>query len=201
MPKRVDHEQRRAEIAEAVLRIASTRGIHAASMREVAAEAGVSLRLVQYYFHTKEELMVGSMAHLTTRMDARLRERIRAAGLPPTPRSVLYAALPGMIPTDEEMYRIQLTYVAFQGLMISDPTLATKHFGTGPNLLESYLASQIKLAQDNGEIPADHDPSLTATTLVALTGGLAVSVVAGQRDGESAQRVVLDYLDRLFTTS
>jgi AcrR family transcriptional regulator len=28
-------------------------GLHATGMREVAAEAGVSLRLVQYYFGTK----------------------------------------------------------------------------------------------------------------------------------------------------
>lgn len=51
-PKRVDHEQRRRQIGEALLRVASTRGLQSATMREVAAEAGVSLRLVQYYFHS-----------------------------------------------------------------------------------------------------------------------------------------------------
>jgi AcrR family transcriptional regulator len=55
VPRRVDHAQRRRQIGEALLRIAHTRGLQAASMREVAAEAGVSLRLVQYYFHTKED--------------------------------------------------------------------------------------------------------------------------------------------------
>ena len=39
------------------MRTAAARGLHATGMREVAAEAGVSLRLVQYYFGTKEELL------------------------------------------------------------------------------------------------------------------------------------------------
>jgi DNA-binding transcriptional regulator YbjK len=40
---------------------AATRGLHAAGIREVAAEAGVSLRLVQYYyFGTKEELLLAA---------------------------------------------------------------------------------------------------------------------------------------------
>ena len=57
MPKRVDHEVRRKQIAEALVRIAGQRGLHAVGMRDVAAEAGISLRLVQYYFQTKEKLL------------------------------------------------------------------------------------------------------------------------------------------------
>ncbi|MFH8634025.1 TetR family transcriptional regulator [Streptomyces lydicus] len=38
---------RRRQIAEALWRIAAERGLHEASLREVAAEAGVSLRAVQ----------------------------------------------------------------------------------------------------------------------------------------------------------
>ena len=48
MPRRVDHVERRAHITAALLRIAATRGLQAVTMREVAAEAGLSLRLVQY---------------------------------------------------------------------------------------------------------------------------------------------------------
>ena len=41
MPKRVDHEERRREIVEAVIRITLKGGLTAATVREVAAEAGV----------------------------------------------------------------------------------------------------------------------------------------------------------------
>jgi AcrR family transcriptional regulator len=33
-------------------------------MREVAAEAQVSLRLVQYYFRTKDELLLAALGYL-----------------------------------------------------------------------------------------------------------------------------------------
>jgi len=50
--KRVDHEERWRQIADAPLRTAAARGLHATGMSEVAAEAGVSVRLVQCYFGT-----------------------------------------------------------------------------------------------------------------------------------------------------
>src|SRR3546814_14018084 len=59
-----DPTRRRAEIAEALVRVANRDGLHAVTMRSVAAEAGVSLRLVQYYFTSKEELLVGALQHL-----------------------------------------------------------------------------------------------------------------------------------------
>ena len=87
VPKRVDHEERRRQIADALLRTAATRGLHATGMREVAAEAGVSLRLVQYYFGTKEELMLVAMQHLAAQFAERGRrgsatQRDRKPGTP-----------------------------------------------------------------------------------------------------------------------
>jgi AcrR family transcriptional regulator len=76
VPKRVDHEERRRQIADALLRTAATRGLHATGMREVAAEAGVSLRLVQYYFGTKEELLLAAMQHLAVQFAERAMARI-----------------------------------------------------------------------------------------------------------------------------
>ena len=48
----------------------------ATGMREVAAEAGVSLRLVQYYFGTKEELLLAAMQHLAVQFGGRAQARI-----------------------------------------------------------------------------------------------------------------------------
>ena len=74
MPRRVDHDQRRRQIGEALLRIANTRGLQHASMREVALEAQVSLRLVQYYFHTKDELLLAALGYLGEQLSERVRE-------------------------------------------------------------------------------------------------------------------------------
>ncbi len=57
MPKVVDHDERRRQIATAVSDIAATRGLSDVSFREVAARAGVSVSLVQHYFGDKANLL------------------------------------------------------------------------------------------------------------------------------------------------
>ncbi|BCJ54207.1 transcriptional regulator [Actinoplanes sp. NBRC 14428] len=198
VPKRVDHEQRRRQIGEALLRIASTRGLQSATMREVAAEAGVSLRLVQYYFHTKEQLLVAALAYLGEQLTDRVSASIRALG-PVTPRTVVYGTLTAALPTDEESVRLTRAYTGFYTLVFSEPELGERHGATYPDKLESLLAKQITLAQEAGEVASDVDPVLTAAALVALTHGLGSSVLGGQRDGAAALRILEYQLDRLFS--
>jgi len=199
VPVRVDHEQRRRQIAEALLRIAATRGLQAASMREVAAEAGVSLRLVQYYFHTKDELLIGSLPYLAERLAARVRTRLQALGQPPTARQVVEGTLSAVLPTDEESRQIRRTYDAFYALVLAEPALAEKYEARDPDALERLLAGQVCRAQESGEVAADHDAGQVAAGLLALTNGLGASVVGGQRSSEAAVAVLTYHLDRLFT--
>ena len=58
MPKIVDVEQRRAELADAAARLIARSGIEAATMREVAAEAGLTTGALTHYFADKHELLL-----------------------------------------------------------------------------------------------------------------------------------------------
>src|SRR3954466_12012367 len=57
--------ERREQLIEAALAVASRDGIDAATVRAIAAEAGVSLGVVHYCFRDKDELR-GAMAHAIT---------------------------------------------------------------------------------------------------------------------------------------
>jgi AcrR family transcriptional regulator len=57
--------ERREQLIEAALAVASREGIEAATVRAVAAEAGVSLGVVHYCFQDKDELL-RAMAHAIT---------------------------------------------------------------------------------------------------------------------------------------
>ncbi len=57
--------ERREQLIEAAMTVASRDGIEAATVRAVAAEAGVSLGVVHYCFQDKSELM-RAMAHAIT---------------------------------------------------------------------------------------------------------------------------------------
>ena len=204
MPKRVDHEERRRQIADALLRTAAARGLHATGMREVAAEAGVSLRLVQYYFGTKEELLLSGMQHLAARFGERAMTRIRRikeAGGQASPRDVIAAILAEALPADDERRTFAVLNAAYFALALTDPALAIAPLVKNTNAVIDVVAAQLRAAQAAGDTPAHLDPDAEALSLLAMSGGLGNSVLAGQSSLRQAQAVIDYHLDRLFPAS
>ncbi|MCP9958915.1 TetR/AcrR family transcriptional regulator [Streptomyces sudanensis] len=198
MPKRVDHAERRAEIAGALLRVAARRGLHAVGMRDVAAEAGVSLRLVQYYFETKEKLLLHGLRHLTGRFGERVAARVRAAGADPGPRAVVEAMLAAALPTDEESRVFHLVYTSYAVLSVTDRALAAQPFVRDPDAAESALVGLLRQAEEEGLTRPGVDPRLEAVSLLALSAGLGTGVLVGQRGPEEAAAILGHHLDRIF---
>ena len=201
VPRRVDHEERRRQIADALVRTAATRGLHAAGMREVAAEAGVSLRLVQYYFGTKEELLLFAMQQLATQFAERGLARIRRtkpADGPARPRDVIAAILTEGLPVDDERRTFTIVYTAYLALSLTDPALAISPLLRNSNAVIDVVAAQLKAAQAAGDTPADVDPDLEAISLLTMSAGLGTSVLADHSSPEQAQAVIDYHLRRLF---
>ena len=201
MPKRVDHEERRRQISEALLRTAATRGLHATGMRDVAAEAGVSLRLVQYYFGTKEELLLAAMQHLAARFSERAVARFREAsgsGGPASPRDVIAAILTEGLPADDERRAFTVLYTAYFALSLTDPALAIDPLVRNSSAVIDVVAAQLRSAQAAGQTPAGLDPGLEALSLLAMSAGLGTSVLGGHSSPGQAQAVIDYHLDRLF---
>ncbi len=200
MPKRVDHEERRRQIAEALLQTAAARGLHATGMREVAAQAGVSLRLVQYYFGTKEELLLSGMQHLAARFGERAMTRIRRieeTGAQAGPRDVITAIVTQALPVDDERRTFAVLNAAYFALSLTDPALAIGPLVRNSNAVIDVVAAQLRAAQAAGDTPAYLDPAAEALSLLAMTHGLVLSVLGGQSP-ERAQAVIDYHLDRLF---
>jgi AcrR family transcriptional regulator len=200
MPKRVDHAERRTEMAEALVRVAGRRGLHAVGMRDVAAEAGVSLRLVQYYFETKEKLLLFGLEHLTRKFGERLSARIRAAGDAPGPRATVEALLMTALPTDEESRTFHHLYTSYAVLAVTDRTLAAQPFIRNPDAAEGAVADILRRAQAADLLRPGVDAQLAAAGLLAMSAGLGTSILAGQRSPEAAVAVLDDHLDRIFRT-
>ncbi|UUU25792.1 TetR/AcrR family transcriptional regulator [Streptomyces sp. DSM 40750] len=198
MPRRVDHTQRRTEIAEALVRVAGRQGLHAVGMRDVAAEAGVSLRLVQYYFETKEKLLLFGLERLAERFGERVSERLRAAGDDTGPRATVEALLMAALPTDEESRTFHLLYTSYAVLSVTDPALAAQSFIKQPDAAEEALTGLLRRAQDADLLRPGADPRLEAIGLLAMSAGLGSSVLVGQRGQESAVAVLDHHLNRVF---
>jgi AcrR family transcriptional regulator len=63
MPRTIDHDQRRQEIIAAAWRLIVDRGLEAATMRELAAEAGFANGALKHYFPGKDEIIAGAYQH------------------------------------------------------------------------------------------------------------------------------------------
>ncbi len=180
------------------------RGLHATGMREVAAEAGVSLRLVQYYFGTKEELLLFAMHYLAAQFAERGMARIRRLKekeSPVSPRDVIAAILTEGLPADDERRTFTVLYTAYFALSLTDPALAIAPLVRNSNAVIEVVAAQLRAAQAAGGTPAHLDPDTEAVSLLALSAGLGTSVLGGQTSAGQAQAVIDYQLDRLFPAS
>ncbi|SMQ16385.1 transcriptional regulator, TetR family [Streptomyces sp. Ag82_O1-12] len=198
MPKRVDHAERRTEIAEALVRVADRRGLHAVGMRDVAAEAGVSLRLVQYYFQTKEKLLLFGLELLAERFGERVSARLRVAGDSPGPRAMVKALLMAALPTDGESRTFHHLYTSYAVLAVNDPALAAQPFIKNPDAAEDALTELLRQAQEAALLEPGVDARLEAAGLLAMSAGLGTSILVGQRSPESATAVLDHHLNRVF---
>jgi AcrR family transcriptional regulator len=211
VPRRVDHQERRRQIADALVRTAATRGLHATGMREVAAEAGVSLRLVQYYFGTKEELVLAAMQQLAAQFSDRVLARIqrmketessaRPRDVPARPRDVIAAILTEGLPADDERRTFTLVYTAYLALSLTDPALAISPLARNSSVVIDVVAAPLRAAQAAGDMPGGLDPDLEAMSLMTMSAGLGTSVIAGQSSAGQAQAVIDYHLNRLFPAS
>ena len=98
MPKIVDHDTRREEIAEALWRVVRRDGIRAASVRTIAAEAGWSAGAVRYYFPDQDGLLSFAMDLVTRRVT----ERVGALQSKGDPVNVVLRYLEQVIPLDAD---------------------------------------------------------------------------------------------------
>jgi AcrR family transcriptional regulator len=183
----VDHRLRRRQITDAVCRLTVKGGLPSATFREVAAEAGVSVRLVQYYFGTKDELLLSTQRHVAERATSRVVAAVAAAD--GTPRAALRALLGSFIPVDEDSRDNMLVFVALHTAGLVDPTLARPEARQVPDALYEAVRTRLREA---APLPAGVDADLEAAVLVGLVPSLAQGVLGGTYPPDAAF-AVLDY--------
>jgi AcrR family transcriptional regulator len=189
MPKVVDHEARRAELAEAVWRLASREGLEALTVRRVAAEAGWSTGALVHYFRDKEELVLFAFETVADRAGRRI---ARAAERITDPLELTRAMLAEMLPLDPERQAEVRVWFAFLGLALTRPTLARAQ-RDAYRTCRGFLADTLATAQAEGRVEPEMDSSREAAALVALVDGLAVQAAFEPRSlGAKRMKEIVD---------
>src|ERR1700733_15249204 len=107
MPKIVDHEKRRDEIALVACRVVAQVGFDQATIVRIAREAGYTTGMVTHYFDTKQDIIIAALRLILRRIEERLDPD---AGGAPTD---LLALLNEALPVDETRYTEGAFWIAF----------------------------------------------------------------------------------------
>lgn len=168
VPKRVDHQERRREIAEALFRIAAAQGLQAVTLRAVAAEAGISMNLVQYYFPTKEEMLRFGWQRIVELDGERAGQGITRALATRDERAVVRAYLLGVLPTDERGRVLCAVQIAYLAIDVTRAGPDPDQEALMPHLVRA-LTEQLRKARARDRVPAHLDLRLEADALATLT--------------------------------
>lgn len=197
VPKQVDHRQRRSDLADALWRVAERDGLAAATVRQVAAEAGVSVGLVQHYFSTKDEMLLFALQWVGEELRDRITTKVGALPEPRDPYDVIRIVLSERLPSRPRERIYVQALVAWLGRTVDNPELA-HYLADGTRLLREHLAGLLRHAQAAGRVAADRDPVHAANALLALTDGLSSHLLQGLLSPDATQAVLLDHLGHLF---
>jgi TetR/AcrR family transcriptional repressor of bet genes len=193
VPKKIDHQARRLELTEALWRITRREGWDAISLRKVAAEAGVSMGMVQHYFTTKDEMLRFAIEMIEEDVRGRIRARVATLPQPHSPRLLVWTVLSEMIPRPtRRTTEVEAAEIFVRRFTLS-PASAARFARSGVEL-RSAIRDQILLSRKGLEQDADRD----AGGLIAMLNGLMFDFVTGEQTAESALATMRAQIEFVF---
>lgn len=162
----------RTRLLDALVRITAERGLDQASIREVAAAAGVSVGTVQYYCRSKDEMLRMAFEYVTRRIIARATSIEKTGTVGP----VLRRGLMEFLPLDDARGAEARVYLAFAARAAVSPDLAAvQHALQGE--IGVLCADAFRLARERGQAVADFDPDVAAAATAAMVDGLLLRLL------------------------
>ena len=182
MPKIVDHEQRRDEIALVACRVVAEHGFDQATIVRIAREAGYTTGMVAHYYDTKQEIVIAALRLILRRIEQRL---TRTAG---DAQPDLLTILTEALPVDEERFTECAFWTAFWGQVSADKKLKRINAWVHREymrLFERCLAQGWPAWAHRST--AVKDPVLRS--VVTFINGITASAVASQSDWPAAKQI------------
>ena len=179
MPRVVNHEERREEIAEAAWRVIEREGLAGADLREIAREAGHTTGVITHYFRDKRELMTFAFGLLVDRSTARMARASAEAGLA--------EALAQVLPLDNERRRETAVWLALVGASLTDPQLAE---GLRLRYRQAREAMLPVFRTALEEVPGE-DPEDIGDELLAVVDGITVDALSDPERYPPGRQLVL----------
>jgi AcrR family transcriptional regulator len=195
MPKRVDHDVRREELAGAVWAVVMRHGLEGVTIRDVAKESGWSTGVVNHYFRDKDELMQYAFELSIERSVERLQRH--STGVPP--HEAIRIIMVESLAVNEEQRLENLLWAAFVGKAITSPAMSEVLSDVYRDWCQR-LVDLINQGQRDGSIRRDIDSGAWSRSAMALVDGLVIQsffLSGGERQLNEQLRLVDQQVDSL----
>ncbi len=166
---RIDSEARRRELGEALWRVVLRDGIEAASVRKVAAEAGVSAGSLRHVFPTQSELLAFAMQLIIDEVT----RRVEAVEPSEDTREAVERLLQSLLVLDPETRAVFEVWLAFTARARVDPGLRPLRDETHAQV-RALCQLAIETLRADGKTRPELDLADETERLHALVDGLAL---------------------------
>ncbi len=185
MPKIVDHDSRRRELAMVAASLVATRGVGKCTVRNLARAAGFSTGVVSHYFRDSGEMLFAAY-QTAFRSAAR---RFRADLLADDSLTGVLSALERNLPLSPDAVAEWKVRIAFWGVTDFGDAIREFEESASDNFV-SLLADQLQELQAAGTLRADPNARSVAADLEAMLTGLAIQhlMSPGAHPAESIRR-------------
>ena len=186
MPKIVDHDARRREIVEALLRIADRDGLQAATSRAIATELGVATGSLWHYFQNFDAVLSGAYDVVFLRTNQRIAERTaRLSGL-----DALRAMMTEILPLDETTRAEARLVVSFWGrIAVVDSLISAGSSSDGE--WRGMILRRLHEAVEEGDLSVGAPVDSVVDLLLSISSGQQVEWVTRGSVTEPAQQLRL----------
>ncbi|GIO59605.1 TetR/AcrR family transcriptional regulator [Paenibacillus cineris] len=194
MPKIVDHDQKRKLIAESAWKIIETKGIEHASIRAVAAAAGVSPGALRHYFSTQDELLLFIVDYYLTRGA----DRAKGIEISRIPMKAALEVVLELLPMDSDKRTVAGVWWVFAIRSLTSPALQDKKDELTDGL-HDLSRTVLDLLAKAELLPSSIDMELESLRLAALIEGLTVLALLRPEiyAPETIERIIVCHLQEL----
>jgi AcrR family transcriptional regulator len=194
VPKQVDHDERRALIAEATWRLIAERGIDAATMREISASIGMANGALKHYYPDKNAIVRTAFTHVFEATNARIRARLGDA----TGLAGLRVFCLEVMPV-EDVTRLEARVVlSFWQRALADAELGAVYV-EAMAVWREQIRDFLQAGRAEGSVTTDAPDDVLVEQLLAMLNGLqALALLDNDAATPELQRRMIDaFLDGL----
>ncbi|MFN4230271.1 TetR/AcrR family transcriptional regulator [Parvibaculum sp.] len=188
MPKKIDHDQRRRDIARAAISVIGEQGIDNTRLVDVARAANATTGTITHYFEDKDAVLLAALDHVAQNILFMLRSPDRPDDL------VELASL--ILPLDEDSLRDWRVWMSFFGRAVGDPALARINKAYYDEFRDG-LAAIIRRQQAEGRLSPGIDPAMTGDAIISIIDGFCIRATLEREEWpEERQKAQLEAMLR-----